>query len=481
MKGKPVDNKMIGHNQPPLTIEDFYILDIDGKSTGRIKLTNTIIKKYLTRKTKIVKKSGENVSIYVERIVNDSEKIGLKVKINIGGSKSFFYSNYPKGKDAAGKKRYHVPYHLGHFPEMKIDAARSLVEELKQAIKLGKDPRSVIEERKKAKKLSEVIVQWKEKVLYKSTRFKQSTIDDIESRLKIWMDLNSVHPRTNRVILNNRSDLNIRNKRMVEITKDDLIAYHAAISKSGKYQANRIMDDLSVIFKWAVPKYIKENVCVFTKEELNKEYTRLDDKDPYTLDEWRRIRKAALWLAKKSTRTFIACMAALLILYHGRRYKNELLNLKWTQIDFDTNGVAKKVLLHDTKTGKSQFSLNRLSRWVLKRLWEYRKIKFKNVKSIKSKYLFPSTRKSKKPHIQDIRKTWNKICNIAGVRRLELYMLKHTWGCLALIATGGNVKAVKDEGGWKTYKMVERYVQYNKKQLTKYSEDIGKYLSHAKR
>ncbi len=72
-----MDNKMIGHNQPPLTIEDFYILDIDGKSTGRIKLTNTIIKKYLTRKTKIVKKSGENVSIYVERIVNDSEKIGL--------------------------------------------------------------------------------------------------------------------------------------------------------------------------------------------------------------------------------------------------------------------------------------------------------------------------------------------------------------------------------------------------------------------
>ena len=47
MKGKPMDNKMIGHNQPPLTIEGFYILDIDGKSTGRIKLTNTIIKKYL--------------------------------------------------------------------------------------------------------------------------------------------------------------------------------------------------------------------------------------------------------------------------------------------------------------------------------------------------------------------------------------------------------------------------------------------------
>ena len=133
MKGN-MTKKMMGHNQPPLTIEDFFIFDADGNNTGRIKLTNTFIKKYLTRKTKMVKKNGENESIYLERIVNDSEKIGLKAKINPGGSKSFFYSDYPKGKDAAGKRRYHVPYHLGHFPEMKVDAARSLVENLKQAI-----------------------------------------------------------------------------------------------------------------------------------------------------------------------------------------------------------------------------------------------------------------------------------------------------------------------------------------------------------
>jgi|TARA_Y100000310_G_scaffold253515_1_gene260384 hypothetical protein len=32
---------------------------------------------------------------------------------------------------------------------MKVDAARSLVEALKTAIKLGKDPKTVIEERKR--------------------------------------------------------------------------------------------------------------------------------------------------------------------------------------------------------------------------------------------------------------------------------------------------------------------------------------------
>jgi hypothetical protein len=136
-----MSKKMIGHNQPPLTIKDFLILDVDGESTGRIKFTNTIINKHLTRKTKIVKsKNGENESVYVERIINDSEKIGLKAKINKGGSKSFYYKYNPKGKTANGKKRNPIPYHLGSFPEMKVDAARSLVEDLKQAIKLGRDP-----------------------------------------------------------------------------------------------------------------------------------------------------------------------------------------------------------------------------------------------------------------------------------------------------------------------------------------------------
>ena len=455
--------KLIGHNQPPLTIEDFLIKDPDGISIGRIKLTNTILKKYLVRKY------DKEKDKYLERIVNDSEKIGLKAKVSPGGTKSFFYQYTPKG-DRVPKK-----HHLGHFSEMKVDAARSLVEDLKQAIKLGQDPRTIIEERRNAKTLSEVITEWKQKELYKSVRYKASTTGDIENRFKCWIDLSSVHPTTNQIILKYRSDLNIGAKKMVEITKDDLVAWHAAISKAGPYQANRIVDDLKVVFKWAKPKYIKENICVWTKDELNKKYKRMDEKDPYSREEWRAIRKAAVKLAKKNPRMFVACMVVLLTLYKGRRYKHELCTLKWTQIDFDLN----KVLLDDTKTGKSQFSIDRLTRWVFKKMWAYKKNRFRNIKSIKSSYVFPSTRKSKRPYIQDIRKTWNKICSAANVRRLEIYMLKHTWGCLALLATNGNMKAVKDEGGWKTWQMVENYAEYNEKQLKKYSEDIANYLAHA--
>ena len=463
----------IGHNEPPKTLEDFLIKDQNDKSTGRIKLTNTIIKKYLVRKYDAAKDK------YLPTTANDSEKVGLKARANVGGSKSFYYKHDPKGKAANGKRFNSVYYHLGNFPEMSVDAARSLVDDLKHAIKLGQDPKSVIEERRKSKTLLEVVEQWKEKDLYKSTRFAASTIKDTEQRLRNWIHLKAYKASTNKVIAANYSDLKIGFKKMVEITKSDLSAWHAAISKAGTYQANRTLDDMSIIFNWALEqKIIKENICQFKKSEKNEESDRLDDVDPYSLIEWRLIRKAAMKIVKKDSRVFLAAMAILLYLYCGRRYKSEILNLKWSQIDWDAN----KVRLPKTKTGKSQFSINKMSRWVLRQLWKYNRENFKGkkAKTVKAAYLFPATKKSKKPYIQDIRKTWVKVCKVARVRLEELVLLRHTWACLALIASNGNIKLVKDEGGWKTYKMVERYAKYNERHLQKQSEVIGSYLARAK-
>ena len=472
---KEMRNKMIGHNEPPKTIDDFLIYDQDGKSTGRVKLTNTIIKKYLVRRYDKVKDQ------YLPGKANDSEKIGLKVRKNIGvaGSTSFYYKQQPKGRSSTGRRLNPVFYHLGNFPEMKIDAARSLVEDLKFAIKIGKDPRSVIEERRKAKTLIHVIDQWKKDVLNKAARFAGSSIQNTEQGLKNWIYLAAIHPRNNRIILNNKSDLNIGSMKMVEISKDDLIAWHAAVTKSGTYIANRVLDDLNMIFKWAKEnKYIKENICKFHKNERNPVYKRLEDVDPYSVEELRKLRKAAIKLIKKNPRVAIACYAVLLIMYTGRRYKSEILKLRWDQIDWDAN----KVRLKETKTGKAQFSINRLSRWVLRKLYQIKKEKFtgKKIKNVKAQYLFPAIRKSKNPYTKDIRKTWNKVCNLAGVRIEEPYLLRHSWACMALEATNGNIAVVKEEGGWKTYEMVDIYAQYNRRKLQKQSEVIGNFLARAK-
>ena len=197
-------NEKIGHNNPPLTLEDFIIKDKDDNLTGRVKFTNTLLKKYLTRKVNAK-------SEYAERIINDSEKVGLKAKISPGGSKTLFFQYKPKGA------KFPVKFMLGKFPEMGVDAARSLVENLKTGIALGQDPKSVIAERMKAKTLNQVVNSWKEMVLHKAARFAPSTIEDTEQRLRNWISLSAVKPSTNKVIFNFKKDLDIGSMKMVEI------------------------------------------------------------------------------------------------------------------------------------------------------------------------------------------------------------------------------------------------------------------------
>ena len=87
--------KNIGHNKPPENFtdqEEKTDLEKLINDAGRVKLTNTIIKKYLNRKY-----NPENDK-YIPVSVNDSEKIGMKARINAGGAISFYYSYTPKGK-----------------------------------------------------------------------------------------------------------------------------------------------------------------------------------------------------------------------------------------------------------------------------------------------------------------------------------------------------------------------------------------------
>ena len=87
-----------------------------------------------------------------------------------------------------------------------------------------------------------------------------------------WIDLKAYKPSTNKIIAANYNDLKIGSKRMIEITKSDLTAWHAAITKAGSYQANRCMDDMSIIFNSALEeKIIKEIIWKFKKSDMTEE------------------------------------------------------------------------------------------------------------------------------------------------------------------------------------------------------------------
>ena len=140
----------IRHNNPPeevgLTDGEIIILD----KQGRINLKNSIIKKL----PRSVNEKGD----YIERDYSDSERVGLKVRVNRGGSKTIWFRWYNKNiKNSDGSFGNFDKIVLGQFPETKIEAARSLVDRIKHGIKTGTDARSTIEANKAIPTFEEVV------------------------------------------------------------------------------------------------------------------------------------------------------------------------------------------------------------------------------------------------------------------------------------------------------------------------------------
>jgi len=480
------ENKL-GHNNPPQDeAEDVAALNRDielsdgtkvkTNDQGRIRLTNSLIKK-LKRKTK-EDKNGD--AQYVETIFNDTERVGLKLKINPGGSSSFFFQQWDR------LKKYPVKYALGQFPEVKVEVARDLVEKIKRGISVGTDPKSVIEANKLIPTLNKVIAEWKDKIMENSKSYRESTREDINNRFRVWLEL-APHKSSNKLqnlILSHRSALNLGEKQIHMIEKSDVLAWFKVVSMSGPYQANRIIDDLKIVVKWAMENEtwkVKNNFAKLTKEERNPHHKRIDMLDPYTKEEFKRIRKVIM---KKHTfrkngkfpRNYAALMLILMGAFQGRRYRSEIGGVPWSKVDSD------RIILDRTKTedSRSMYELNRQTQWIIRQMKSYCKHKFKETRQIKYKtYVFPSIRKSKVGHCFNIDKTFKTICAEAKVRRLPVYMLRHTWGSNA-VAAGVPLDDIKDSGGWKSWAMVETYAKRDRKRRKKTSQKIATFMATGK-
>jgi len=466
-------NNKIGHNNPPESIDSGNKIN----DQGRITLKNSLIRN-LKRNTKLDKNGDAQ---YVETIFNDTEKVGLKLKINPGGSKTFFFQQWN------GRLKRPVKHTVGQFPEWKIERARSLIDKLKEGIKLGQDPKSIIETNRLIPTLNEAISIWKNDIMHVSNSYRDSTKEDISDRFRAWISLRPRRQDLQKYISANRAALNIGNKQIHTVSKTDILKWFKLVTVRGPDQANRIIDDLKIVIKWAMENKawrIEDNFAKLNKSELNPKTKRIDKYETYTQEEVVRIRKSVIKNAllkskgvKYYPRNFASLMGILMALFQGRRYRDELLSLPWSKVDVD------QVTLDKTKNEDSvtRFLLNRHTQWILRKMKQYGKEKFKETRQIRfKKYVFPAMRKSKVGHCFNIDKTFKTICKEAKVRVLPVYMLRHTWASNAL-AAGVSLKDIKDEGGWKSWDMVESYSKADDKRRKNTSQKIATYLATGKR
>lgn len=139
---------------------------------------------------------------------------------------------------------------------------------------------------------------------------------------------------------------------------------------------------------------------------------------------------------REATKTFVT-----LAVNTGMRL-NELLSLKWDQIDLENNLITLK----DTKNNKEdKIPINDV---VVRQLNSCKKV---------SEYVICQCDGSR---YYEFRYQWKKIVKTAGIKWCTPHVLRHTWATM-LVKAGVDLQTVQELGRWSELKLVLRYSHVN--------------------
>ena len=421
---------------------------------------------------------------YKEVILRDKNLLGFRARCNGGGSISFIVRYRPKEIGSNGKPLEKQNVTIGKWinptlPEnkgvigMTPTVARNLAKEMMMKIAKKEDPYSLLKARKKGRSILSYYSDWVEKRL-NSANFKANSIKNYESRYDVYIRRISNKEDHRKLYRNNVAAFSILRKPIKEVTKDDYISLHNAISTHSKYQANKVIEDLRLVENYAIELgALDKRVCIFKKKELNKEHDRLDVTSPYSPEEMKRYRKAALKLIKENRQqNLIPCCVLLAAGLLGGRSKSMIFCLTWDQIDFKNNLIRWQ----ETKNSEPIIiDFDYRFRALLKIMAAHRQTI--NHRDKRYRYVFPSAKKEfKTKHINDPRKTHRSIIELAKLDYKCIHFLRHSWATNTQEATG-DMKATKEMGGWKSMAAVEKYVDVSRRIMKQRLIEQRKYLA----
>ena len=437
---------------------------------GRVRIDNQVM---------TLLKAIPDGNYYKEKIIKDKNLMGFRARVSPGGQRAFVYRYRPKGKDDDGNYFEKVNKTLGQWydknnPKEKDligitpAVARKMAEEMKAKIVRGEDPDVVVVRRTRGKTLCDISKMWIENraMNYKSYK-------NYLSIFNVYFKQKS--KRSDHRNLYRLPGMDIVNKAIIELTKDDYLNFHRSISKHSKMQGNRAAETIRLVEQYAEESgIIKKRVAHFKKKELNKEVDRLDREDPYSFSDLQKYRKAMVKKIKmdpaKNRVSYLELRAACLI---GGRSKNMVFNLKWDQVNLKTN----KIKYIDTKNDEAMdlyfdYRFKALLRIMLKHR------KTINHRDKRFAYVFPAlSKKSKTKYLKDPRKTHSSIIKLAGLKYKCIHFLRHSWATNGYAATGDSM-AIQELGGWRDHKSVEKYIKVSDEIKRKRTKQIAAYKYH---
>ena len=421
---------------------------------GRLKISPETMK--VLRPT-IRKKDG----VLVRHTIKDKSVLGFRAVVYPGGKKSFIFRYRPK-KIEKGEYSKHVVNILGNYFDpndpknstgITCAIARKLAQELKNKASTNEDPSTLLAARKRGKSFKQIAELFYNNRLERPG-IKSSTLKNFTNILNNFVFQKGNNEKHKRIFRVHANAFKMFQEPIKNIVKDDYIKIHKAISELGPYQANRVIELLRLVEKYAIEiKELNTRVCIFKKEELNREMKRVEVNSPYTPEELKRYRRAALELIKEDKDMYLVpCFTLLSTSLLGVRSKSQSFGTEWKNV----NLKKKTILYTETKNDEVQkvrfdyrfAAILRIMRGVRNEI---------NHRDKRYGFVFPSSSKGfKTKHINDPRRTHKSILNRAKLRYLPIHFLRHSWATNSYEATG-DLYAVQEMGGWKDIKSVSVY------------------------
>lgn len=342
----------------------------------------------------------------------DAECTGLHLRVSKNGRR-FFQHRYR----FFGRKRC---INIGEFPAVSVQEARQRVAEHKASLARDKDP---AEERAKARNELTFAEFATQHYLPYAKAHKKTWDDDV------WKIEKVLNPAFGRL-------------RLTSITPRDVELLHTKErNRTSAITANHLLSTLKRMLNLAVTwEYLEKNPAA--RQEKFKEPPH---RERYlTKDELPRFLKA---LDEDEDRLSVAALR--LLLFTGCR-RGEVLSLTWDNVRLDED----RIFLPLTKNGRSRtVHLNEKAKEVLT---ELQRRKDQEERTASSEYVFPSRQGTRKGHIFDLRKPFEKACIAAEIEKFRIHDLRHTFATIAA-ASGATLFEVKNLLGHQDIATTLRY------------------------
>lgn len=340
-----------------------------------------------------------------ERWITDSDVPGFALRITAAGAKLYVVRYRYAGK------LQKIP--LGRHGQITVELARQKARDVFAALAEGKDPAATHNNGPTIADLRERYEQEHSK-LHKKARSQES--ERISWDKHIIPRLGSIYVR--------------------DLTRDDVVLMHTSSKK--RYAMNRALALLSHAMNMAeLWKWREEgtNPCRLVKRYKEEERERI-----LNPDELRTLLKELDRTERERLEGLVVVNLVRMILMTGCR-QSEIRTARWEWIDWNRHVLA----LPDSKGGRKDVDLAPPAIELLQRMRA----------SDRGEWIIPGRVRGQ--HLVNPTKPWKAICDRAGLGRLRLHDLRHTYGTMAALE-GLSLREIADLLGHRSTVSTMRYV-----------------------